>query len=341
MKFAIVGAGAIGGLLGCKLALAGEEVVFIARNRNLAAINSQGFRLIDEAGAEHHAANVRAVQDMAAAGPQDAVLLTVKAHQVVDLLPQLRALFGSQTMLVTMINGVPWWYFQRLAGPQQGRVLETVDPGGRIAAQIEPERLIGSIVYPAAELLAPGVVKLIEGNRFTLGELDNTRSERIERLSKALMRAGFKAPVARDIRAEMWVKLWGNLSFNPISALTHATLEDICRFPPTRELAARMMREAQAVAEALGVQFKITLEQRIAGAEAVGAHKTSMLQDVEQGRAIELAALVGAVVELGQVVGVATPTVEAVHAATALLAQTLRRQAARLELTPLPPAPGS
>ena len=187
-------------------------------------------------------------------------------------------------MLVTMINGVPWWYFQRLAGPWEGRQLDSVDPGGELAAAIEPERLIGSVVYPAAELVEPGVVRVIEGNRFTLGELDGSRSERIEALSKALMGAGFKAPVARDIRSEIWVKLWGNLSFNPITALTHATLEDICRFAPTRALAARMMAEAQAVAEALGVRFKISLEQRIAGAEAVGAHKTSMLQDVEAGR---------------------------------------------------------
>lgn len=323
MRFAVVGAGAIGGFLGARLALAGHEVTFIARNRNLAAIREHGFRLIEEDGREQHTRAVKAVQAMADAGPQDAVLLTVKAHQVVDLLPELRALFGPQTMLVTMINGVPWWYFQRLAGPWEGRRLESVDPGGRLAEAIETERIIGSVVYPAAELVSPGVVRVIEGNRFSVGELDGTRSERIEGLSQALMSAGFKAPVSRDIRGELWVKLWGNLSFNPISALTHATLEDICRFPPTRALAERMMTEAQAVAEALGVRFRITLAQRIAGAEAVGAHKTSMLQDVESGRALELAALVGAVIELGQVTGTPTPTIEAVHAATALLERTL------------------
>jgi len=205
-----------------------------------------------------------------------------------------------------------------------------------LAANIEPERVIGSVVYPAAELLAPGVVKVIEGNRFTLGEPDGTRSERIEALSQAFMRAGFKAPVAKDIRGEIWVKLWGNLSFNPISALTHATLEDICRFPPTRALAAALMAEAQRVAEALGVRFKITLEQRLAGAEAVGAHKTSMLQDVENGRALELEALVGAVVELGRITGVPTPTIDAIHAATSLLARTLAAQRGRLRIQPLP-----
>jgi 2-dehydropantoate 2-reductase len=334
MKFAVVGAGAIGGYLGAKLARAGEDVTFIARNRNLEAIRANGFKLLLEDGSEEHAPTARAVQNMSEAGPQDVVLLTVKAHQVGDLLPELRALFGPQTVVVTMINGIPWWYFHKLAGAHEGRGLNSVDPGGRLAAHIEPERIIGSVVYPAAELVAPGVVKLIEGNRFTLGELDGSRSERISALSEVMMRAGFKAPVAKDIRSEIWVKLWGNLSFNPISALTHATLEDICRFPPTRELAGRMMAEAQAVAEALGVRFKITLEQRIAGAEAVGAHKTSMLQDVEHGRALELEALVGSVVELGQITGVPTPTISAIHAATSLLSRTLSAQKGRLRVEP-------
>ncbi len=332
MKFAVVGAGAIGGYLGAKLALAGEEVTFIARNRNLEAIRANGFKLILEDGREEHAATAKAVQHMAEAGPQDVVLLTVKAHQVGDLLPDLRALFGPNTMVVTMINGIPWWYFHKLPGDHEGMGLDSVDPGGRLAAHIEPERIIGSVVYPAAELVAPGVVKLIEGNRFTLGELDGSRSERITALSEVMMRAGFKAPVAKDIRSEIWIKLWGNLSFNPISALTHATLEDICRYPATRTLASRMMTEAQGVAEALGVRFKITLEQRIAGAEAVGAHKTSMLQDVENGRALELEALVGSVVELGRITGQPTPTIEAVYAATSLLGRSLAAQQGRLRI---------
>lgn len=335
MRFAVVGAGAIGGYLGARLALAGHEVVLIARNRNLEAIRAGGFKLIEEDGRERVARAVRAEPRMADAGPQDAVLLTVKAHQVHELLPDLRALFGPQTMLVTMINGVPWWYFQRLGGPWEGRRLDSVDPGGVLADAIEPERIVGGVVYPAAELVAPGVVRVVEGNRFTLGEPDGSRSERIEALSQAFMAAGFKAPVSRDIRSEIWLKLWGNLSFNPISALTQATLQEICRFPPTRELAARMMTEARAVAEALGVRIRITLEQRIAGAEAVGAHKTSMLQDVQAGRAPELAALVGAVIELGQVAGVPTPTIEAVHAATALLARTLAAGPSRLSPQPL------
>jgi 2-dehydropantoate 2-reductase len=209
-------------------------------------------------------------------------------------------------------------------------VLESVDPGGRIAAQIEPERIIGSVVYPASELIAPGVVRVIEGNRFTLGELDGSRSERVEALSQAMIRAGFKSPVSKDIRSEIWVKLWGNLSFNPISALTHATLVDICQFAPTRALAAAMMTEAQAIGEKLGVEFKVSLDKRIAGAEAVGAHKTSMLQDVEHGRAIELEALVGSVVELGRITATPTPTIDAVYALASLLARNLAVQRGKL-----------
>lgn len=334
MKIAIVGAGAIGGYLGARLSLAGDEVTFIARNRNLEAINANGFKLIGEDGSTQVAQRVRAVEHMAEAGPQDVVLLTLKAHQVKDVLPGLRALFGPHTLVVTMINGLPWWYFHKLAGPYEGRSLESVDPGGFIASHIEPERIIGSIVYPASELLEPGVVKVIEGNRFTLGELDGTRSERIEALSQAMMRAGFKSPVSKDIRGEIWVKLWGNVSFNPISALTHATLQDICRFPATRELAARMMAEAQAIAEKLGVEFKISLDKRIAGAEAVGAHKTSMLQDVEHGRALELQALVGSVVELAQITQTPAPNIEAVHAVTSLLAHTLAQQRSKLAPSP-------
>lgn len=332
MKITIVGAGAIGGLLAAKLAMAGEAVTVIARNRNLAAIKAQGLRLLLPDGSTQHASTVRAVQDPAEAGPQDAVLLTTKAHQVCDLLPGLRGLFGPKTMVVSMVNGMPWWYFQRLGGPFDGRWLSSVDPDGALAAGIEVERVIGSIVYPAAELVEPGVVRLIEGNRFTLGELDGQRTPRIEALSRALMAAGFKAPVSRDVRAELWVKLWGNLSFNPISALTHATLQDICRFPLSRELAARMMTEARVVAEKLGVEFKLTLDQRIAGAESVGPHKTSMLQDVERGRALELQALVGSVVELARITDTPTPTIDAIYAATALLGQTLASRQGRLEV---------
>ena len=338
MKIAIVGAGAIGGYLGARLAHAGEEVTFIARNRNLAAINARGFRLLLEDGGELHALpapTLRAVEQMNEAGPQDVVLLTVKAHQIDSLLPHLRELFGPRTMLVSMINGLPWWYFQGLSGPHADQVLHSVDPGGHIAALIEPQRIIGCVVYPAAELLEPGVVKVIEGKRFTLGELSGERSPRIEALSHCLMNAGFKAPISRDIRGEIWVKLWGNLSFNPISALTHATLQDICTFPATRALAAAMMGEAQTVAEKLGVVFRLSLEQRIDGAHAVGAHKTSMLQDLEHGRVLELQALVGAVVELARLTDTPTPHIDAIYAASSLLAYTALAQRSAVVLQAL------
>ena len=232
---------------------------------------------------------------------------------------------------------MPWWYFHgaKTGTSLDGTWLETVDPGGTQWKFFGPERAIGCVVYPACDIPEPGVIHHSSGDRFTLGEPDGSRSERVEQLSKALMNAGFKAPVSKDIRGEIWVKLWGNLTFNPISALTHATLEQICTFAPTRELAARMMTEAKAVAERLGVQFRISLEQRLAGAQAVGAHKTSMLQDVEAGRALELEALVGAVVELGRITETPTPTIEAIYAVTKLLGQTLQVQGGRLAVSPL------
>ena len=330
MKYTIVGAGAIGGYLGAKLALAGEEVTFIARNRNLAAINARGMTLHLPDGTTEQAKNVRAVQDAAEAGPQDVVLLTTKAHQLLDLVPGMQALFGPETMVVSMVNGIPWWYFQKLGGAYEAQQLRSVDPDGALSAGIDVKRIIGGIVYPAAELLEPGVIKVIEGNRFTLGELDNQRTPRIEALSKSMMAAGFKAPVSRDIRSEIWVKLWGNLTFNPVSALSHATLEDICTYPLTRALAQRMMEEAQRVGEKLGVTFKVSVDQRIAGAQAVGAHKTSMLQDVEQGRALELEALLGSVVELARITDTPTPNIDAIYAVTSLLSHTLMQQGGKL-----------
>jgi len=332
MKIAIVGAGAIGGLLGARLSLSGQDVALIARNRNLLAIEQHGLRLLEDDGRELHAPRVRAYADGGDAGPQDAVLLAVKAHQVKDVLPAMQGLLGPETAVVTMSNGLPWWYFQRLPGPYENRVLESVDPGGAIAAAIDPGRVIGSVVYPAAELVEPGKVRLVEGNRFTLGEPDGRRSPRIEALALALTRAGFKAPITKDIRGEIWLKLWGTLSFNPVSALSHATLEGICRDPDGRAVVEAMMREAQAVAEKLGVVFKVSIEKRIAGAEAVGAHKTSMLQDVEQGRPLELEALVGSVVELGRITGVPTPSIEAVHHLAALLSRTLAARGTGLAL---------
>ena len=285
MKIAIVGAGAIGGLLGTRLSLAGEDVAFIARNRNLLAIEQQ--RLSPDRGGRPRAARRACARTPTARSrPAGRGAARRQGASGEGRAAGDAGLLGPETAVVTMINGLPWWYFQQAwPGPTRGRPLESVDPGGAIAAAIDPERVIGSVVYPAAELVEPGKVRLIEGNRFTLGEPDGARSPRIEALSQALVRAGFKAPVTKDIRAEIWLKLWGNLSFNPVSALSHATLEGICRDPDGRAVVEAMMREAQAVAEKLGVVFKISIDKRIAGAEAVGAHKTSMLQDVEHGRA--------------------------------------------------------
>lgn len=330
MKIAIVGAGAIGGYLGAKLAAAGEEVTFIARGANLDAIRSNGMKLILEDGGEVQARGARACGKMSEAGPQDVVLLTVKAHQVAALAPDLQALFHEQTGIVTMQNGIPWWYFQKHGGEYEGRPVLAADPDGSIARHIDPARVIGCVVYPAANLVAPGVVQVVEGNRFTLGELDGSTTPRLQAIAASLMNAGFKAPVSNEIRSEIWLKLWGNLSFNPISALTHATLVDICQFALTRDLAAQMMAEAQTIANKLGITFRVGMDKRIAGAEKVGAHKTSMLQDVEQGRPIEIEALVGSVVELGALTGTPTPHISAVFSCASLLAKTLNARHGRL-----------
>jgi len=332
MKFAVVGAGSIGGYLGARLALAGEDVTFIARRANLEAIRANGMKLIEEDGTERVAKEVRATQNMQEAGPQDVVLLAVKAHQVGDVAKDVRALFGPETAVVTLQNGIPWWYFYKHGGEFEGRSVRSVDPDGVAAANIENERIIGSVVYPAAELVAPGVVKVVEGNRFPIGEPDGSESPRAKKISEALVRADLKSPILPDIRSEIWLKLWGNLTFNPISALTHATLVDICQFPLTRELAAGMMSEAQAVAEKLNIRFRVTLEKRIAGAEKVGKHKTSMLQDIEHGRAIELEALVGSVVEMGRLTQTPTPHIDAVYACAALLAKSLAEEKGKLSI---------
>lgn len=318
----MVGAGAIGGLLGARLALAGEDVTFIARGANLAAINRDGFRLIEMNGDERIATSARA-KAIDEAGDYDVILLAVKAQQVSALAVGVSRLLGPATSVVTLQNGVPWWFFHGLEGPYRDRPVHVADPEGVIAANIPAQHIIGAVVYPAAELVAPGVVKVVEGDRFTLGEPDGSKSDRVRAVSEALTRSGFKAPVSSDIRAEIWLKLWGNLVFNPVSALTHATLAEMCQFPPTRALAATMMAEAQTVAEKLGLRVRISIERRIAGAEAVGAHKTSMLQDVEAGRPLELEVLVGSVVELARLTQTPTPAIDAVYACASLLARTL------------------
>jgi 2-dehydropantoate 2-reductase len=327
MRICIVGAGAIGGMLGARLALAGERVTFIEKNREHAdTIRANGLRVESE-GETIVAGDVAVTESFAEAGEQDLVVIAVKAHQIPSLLPDLRTLFGPETMVMTVQNGVPWWYFYGQGGPHEGRTIAAVDPDGFIDRHIERERIVGCIVYPAGEVIAPGVVHVVEGNRFSVGELDGSHSERIEALAQMLIRAGFKSFVLDDIRAEIWLKLWGNLSFNPISALTHATLAGICRNPQSRELAAAMMSEAQQIGEKLGIVFRHTIEKRIAGAEAVGEHKTSMLQDVEAGRPLEIDALVGAVVELGRLTETPTPHIDAVYACVSLLNESLARPA--------------
>jgi 2-dehydropantoate 2-reductase len=326
MKIAIIGAGAIGGYVGVKLALAGEDVTFIVRGANLAAIRQNGMKLIMNDDTEHVARNVKATSDYAAAGPQDLVILAMKAHQVEAVANDVPKLFGPETAVVTMQNGIPYWYFHQHGGELSGSRVNAVDPTGTLSEKIPGERVIGCVVYPASELLKPGVVKHIEGDRFPVGELDGSTSERVQRIADCFTKAGFKSPVLDDIRSEIWLKLWGNLTFNPISALARATLVDICQYPLTRQLAAAMMTEAQTIAGKLGVTFRVPLEKRIAGAEKVGKHKTSMLADVEAQRDLEVDALVGSVAELGRLTKTPTPHIDSVFALTKLLAKTIAEE---------------
>ena len=323
MKIAIIGVGAIGGYVGIRLALAGEDVTFIARGANLEALRSRGIRLVTADGVEHTVPQVKATDDYAAAGPQDMVILAMKAHQVEAVAPEVPKLFGPGTVVVPMQNGIPYWYFHEYPGELAGTRVTSVDPKGLIGGHIPCERVIGCVVYPAAELVAPGVVKHVEGNRFPVGEPSGRSTERVARVSECFIRGGLQAPVLADIRAEIWLKLWGNLTFNPISALSRATLADICRYGPSRAVAAAMMTEAQTVANKLGVTFRVSIDKRIAGAERVGHHKTSMLQDVESARTLEIDALLGSVVELARLTETATPHIDTVYALTKLLAKTL------------------
>jgi 2-dehydropantoate 2-reductase len=323
LKIAIIGVGAIGGYLGIRLALGGADVTFIARGANLEALRSRGIRLLTADGKEEAVAQVKATDDYAAAGPQDVVILAMKAHQVEAVARDVPKLFGPETAVVPMQNGIPYWYFHRYPGELGGTRVQSVDPSGLIAEHIPCERVIGCVVYPAAELVSPGVIKHVEGNRFPVGEPDGTNSARVMRLSECFTRGGLQAPVLNDIRAEIWLKLWGNLTFNPISALSRATLADICRYPPSRAVAAAMMAEAQTVAHKLGITFRVSLEKRIAGAERVGHHKTSMLQDVESARTLEIDALLGSVVELARLTETPTPHIDTVYALTKLLAKSV------------------
>jgi 2-dehydropantoate 2-reductase len=326
MRIAIIGAGAIGGYVGAKLALAGEDVTFIVRGSNLDAIRKDGMKLIMQDGTDYVATNVKATNNYAETGPQDMVILAMKAHQLTSVVDDLPKLLGPNTTVVTMQNGIPFWYFHKHGGPLEGRQVHSVDPDGHLSKMIPADQVIGCVVYPASELIAPGVVKHLEGDRFPVGELDGSISERVTRVSACFSNAGFKAPVLDNIRSEIWLKLWGNLTFNPISGLTGSTLLDICQHPLSRELAANMMGEAQQVAEKLGIGFRVSLQQRIAGAEKIGHHKTSMLQDIEAGRAPEIDALVGSVVELGRLTQTPTPHIDTAYALVKLLAQSMEKK---------------
>lgn len=316
MKVCIYGAGAIGGYMAVALADGGADVSLVARGPHLAAIRQNGLSL--HIGGETRNIAVAASDNPADLGPQDYVIVALKAHSVPAVADRMTALFHDRTAVVTAVNGVPWWYFHGLEGSLAGTRLESVDPGGAQWRGIGPERAIGCVVYPACEVTEPGIVRHIEGDRFTLGEPSGEKSERVSALAEAMRAGGLKAPVKPRIRDEIWVKLWGNLSFNPISALTGATLEQICADPGTRAVAKAMMQEGQAIGEKLGVRFAIDVEKRIDGAAAVGAHKTSMLQDLERGRAMEIDALVTAVQELGRLTETPTPTIDSLLALTQL-----------------------
>jgi 2-dehydropantoate 2-reductase len=332
MRICVVGAGAIGGYLAVELAAAGHEVTIIARGPHLEAIRKHGIRLVYRNGAERNA-RVPATDSFEEAGQHDLVIVGLKAHQIPPVATAIPRLFHDLTIVLTLQNGIPWWYFHGQGGRHEGYTLQTVDPGGAIARHIEPRRVIHSVVYPAAEVAAPGVIHHHEGSRFPVGELDNRVTERVQKVSRLLIGAGLKAPVLTDTRGEVWLKLLGNVTFNPISALTHATVIDMCRYSLTRNLISDMMLEAQAVAEALGVNIRLPIERRITGAEKLGQYKMSMLQDVEAGRELEIDALVGAVAELGELIGIPTPSIDALYACVKLLDKTMREASAPLRFT--------
>lgn len=319
MKICIFGAGAIGGFMAVKLVQAGADVSLVARGPHLAAMKANGLTLIEDG--ERVTVPVTASDNAADLGEQDYVIVTLKAHSVPPVVDKMQPLIGDHTTIVSGVNGVPWWYFHKQGGPHEGTRLASVDPGDAQWNGFGPDRVLGCVVYPAAEVVEPGVIKHIEGNRFSLGEPDGCRSERALALSQTLAKAGLRAPVRPRIRDEIWVKLWGNLSFNPISALTHATLGVLCTDPGTRAVARSMMLEAQAIGEALGVKFPIDVERRIDGGAAVGAHRTSMWQDLDAGRPMEIDALVTAVQELGRLTETPTLTVDIVLALVQLRAK--------------------
>ena len=319
MKICIVGAGSIGGLLAVKFSQAGAEVTVVDRGLHLEAMQSRGLSLRMADGTESTANDLRVTGKISQAAKADLVILGVKAYQIADVAPDLPSLYGPDTSVLTVQNGIPWWYFERHGGELDSTRLQTLDPEGLIAQHIPAERILGCVAYPACEMVAPGMIHHIEGNRFPIGELDGCVSERADVAAKLFNNAGLQSFVIEDIRAEIWLKAWGAVSFNPISALTQATMVDICRHDETRKLVVDMMTEAQTIAEKLGIAFRRTIEERIAGAEAVGAHKTSMLQDSLAGRPMEVDAVIGAVTELGRITQSRCPTIDSIYACVNLL----------------------
>ncbi len=331
MKICVIGAGAIGGLLAAGFAGAGNDVTIVDRGAHLAAIQDEGLTVHWHDGREQ-TVKVRAVDSVEGLGAQDLVVLALKAHFLDQVARDIDHVLGADTMIMPVQNGIPWWYFHKLEGRYEGQRLESLDASGLLSRHIPSDRITGCVVYPAAGATAPGVITHVEGDRFPIGELDGSTTPRIERLHDALVEAGFRTRILDDIRSEIWLKAWGNLSFNPISALTHATLADICEFRETRDLAATMMAEAQTVAEKLGVTFRHTIDKRIEGARSVGAHKTSMLQDVEQGRSLETEALIGAVHEIAAITATPVPAIAAVYACVKLLNRTMLLEHAGVRL---------
>jgi 2-dehydropantoate 2-reductase len=323
VRIAIAGAGAIGGYIGARLARAGADIVLFARGPHLQAMQDRGLRVVSPDG--DFEVKPEATGDLNAIGHADVVFLGVKAHGLTALAPQLRPLLGADTVVVSTQNGIPWWYFQGYGGELDGLRLERVDPGGVIAAAIEPRRVVGSLAYFSTDIAEPGVIHHTEGNRISFGEPDGTRTERTKRIAEALIAAGFRCPVTTRFRHEIWVKLLGNVAFNPISALTGGTLEELARHPEVSAVVRELMTETEAVAARLNIELPISIDQRMAGAEKVGSHKTSMLQDFEAGRPMELEAIVGAVVELGERLGVAMPATRTVYACAKMLDEKRRR----------------
>ncbi|RUA21134.1 MAG: oxidoreductase [Chloroflexi bacterium] len=319
MKIAIVGAGAIGAFLGAKLALSGEDVYLIARGPHLRAMQADGVRVRSPEG--DFEAHPTATDDYESIGPVDFVFLTVKAHSLTGIAPNLAPLLGPDTAVVSAQNGIPWWYFMGHGGPFDGESIESVDPGGVIAGAIDQSRIIGCVIYPSTAIVEPGVIEHIEGNRFSLGELDGSSSDRCKRLAGAFIAAGLRAPIRGHIRHDMWIKLLGNVVFNPMSALTGATLVEMVTHPETSATVRAVMTEADEVAQGLGVRLPFTVEQRMEGARKVGAHKTSMLQDLEAGRPMELESVVGVVIELGEKLGLPMPLTRTLYSCARLLEQ--------------------